>query len=46
MQLKNLNFKKTLIVSVCLFLFGVLFGFVAFPKILKKGIAKVKFPRG
>lgn len=41
MKLQNINFKVTLIACICLFLFGVLFGFIAFPKILKMGIAKV-----
>lgn len=42
MKLQNINFKATLIACICLFLFGVLFGFIAFPKVLKAGIAKVK----
>lgn len=37
----NFNYKKSLIVCIILFLFGVLFGFIAFPKILKMGIKKV-----
>lgn len=37
---KNFNYTKSLIVCIILFLFGILFGFVAFPKILRMGMQK------
>lgn len=42
MKMPNLNYKKTLVVCIILFLFGVIFGFIMFPKILRMGLKKVK----
>lgn len=37
----DFNYKKSLIVCITLFLFGIIFGFVMFPKILRMGLQKV-----
>lgn len=42
----NFNYKRTLIVCIILFLFGVIFGFIMFPKILRMGLQKVSASRG
>lgn len=41
-SLRNLNFKKTMGVCIFLLIFGILWGFIMFPKVLKMGIAKVR----
>lgn len=39
------NYKFVLIVSICLFVFGVAFGFWGFPKLLRKLIKSVRIAR-
>ena len=37
----NFNYQKSLVFCVILFFFGIIFGFIMFPKILRMGLQKV-----
>lgn len=41
MILHGFNFRKMSIVSVCFFVFGIIFGYILFPMLLKKMIKGV-----
>lgn len=41
MQTGLMQYKLYLIASACLFLFGIMFGFIVFPKMLRAGIKSV-----